>query len=225
MAKHKDDLILIGGGGHCRSCIDVIEAEGRFAIRGIVDANTDLDRSILNYDLLGGEESIERLSKSCRHFLIAVGQIKEWKPRVRLYHYLKSLHVTMPTIISPFAHVSQYAAVDEGTIVMHQALVNSGADVGKNCIVNSKSLVEHDAIIEDHCHISTAAVINGGATIRTCSFVGSNAVIREGIEVGDNCIIGAGMVVMQSVPSGSLLKVHESSPRRRGARRLDADAE
>jgi len=31
------EIILIGGGGHCRSVIDVIEQEGRFKIVGIVD--------------------------------------------------------------------------------------------------------------------------------------------------------------------------------------------
>jgi sugar O-acyltransferase (sialic acid O-acetyltransferase NeuD family) len=204
----KEDLILIGGGGHCRSCIDVIETEGRFAIRGVVDANASLHAPVLHYELLGGEEAIERLSKTCRHFLIAIGQIKDWKPRVRLYEYLKSLRLTLPTIISPLAHVSRYAAVDEGSIVMHQAIVNSGACVGKNCIVNSNALIEHDVSVEDHCHISTAAIINGNTTIRRCSFIGSNAVIREGVEVGENCVVGAGMVMMHSVPSGSLLKFH-----------------
>lgn len=205
MAK-KEDIILIGGGGHCRSCIDVIETEGRFVIRGIVDANSKLQTPILHYSLLGGEENIEQLSKSCPNFLITIGQIKDWKPRVRLYEYLKSMHLNLPRIISPFAHVSKYATVGEGTIVMHQAMVNSGAALGHNCIVNSKALVEHDVSVEDHCHISTAAVINGGATIRRCSFVGSNAVIREGIEVGDNCVVGAGTAVMQSLASGSLVK-------------------
>ena len=33
----KEKIILIGGGGHCRACIDVIEQEGRFTIAGIVD--------------------------------------------------------------------------------------------------------------------------------------------------------------------------------------------
>lgn len=215
MAK-KEDLILIGGGGHCRSCIDVIETEERFAIRGIVDANSNLHAPILGYELLGGEDNIERLSKTCRHFFITVGQIKEWKPRVRLYEYLKHLHVTIPTIISPLAHVSKYAALDEGSIAMHQAIVNSGASVGKNCILNSNALIEHDVLIEDHCHISTAAVVNGAATVRRCSFVGSNAVIREGIEVGDNCIIGAGIVLMRSVTSGSLLKCHHNLSRSAG---------
>ena len=33
----KSDLILIGGGGHCRACIDVIRLEDRFRIAGILD--------------------------------------------------------------------------------------------------------------------------------------------------------------------------------------------
>ncbi|MBI4309254.1 MAG: acetyltransferase, partial [Candidatus Omnitrophica bacterium] len=33
----KKNLILIGGGGHCKSCIDVIESENKFKIAGIVD--------------------------------------------------------------------------------------------------------------------------------------------------------------------------------------------
>jgi sugar O-acyltransferase (sialic acid O-acetyltransferase NeuD family) len=202
-----DHIILIGGGGHCRSCIDVIEMEGRFAILGILDANKSLSHPILSHDLLGKEEDIQKLSKTCRHFFITVGQIKDWAPRVRLYEYLKSLHVTIPTIISPLAHVSKYAVLGEGSIVMHQAIVNSGARVGNNCIINSNALIEHDAVIEDHCHISTAAVVNGGATVKRCSFVGSKAVIREGIEVGAACIVGAGVPVMHSLKSGSLRKV------------------
>jgi sugar O-acyltransferase (sialic acid O-acetyltransferase NeuD family) len=208
MGKHLQDIILIGGGGHCRSCIDVIEAEGRFTIRGIIDANVNLPSPILNYELLGGEADIARLSKFVRQFFITVGHTKEWGPRVRLYDYLKSLHVTLPTIVSPLAHVSKHAVLEEGSIVMHQAIVNSGARVGRNCIVNSKALLEHDALIEEHCHISTAAVVNGGAMVRRRSFVGSNAVIREGIEVGESCVIGAGMVVMRDVPSWSMLKFH-----------------
>ena len=41
----KPKLILIGGGGHCRTCIDVIGQEDRFSIAGIVDV---LEKKQLN---------------------------------------------------------------------------------------------------------------------------------------------------------------------------------
>ena len=33
----KPKIILIGGGGHCKSVIDVIEEENKYIIAGIVD--------------------------------------------------------------------------------------------------------------------------------------------------------------------------------------------
>ena len=34
---HKKSIVLIGGGGHCKACIDVIEVEGKYNIIGIID--------------------------------------------------------------------------------------------------------------------------------------------------------------------------------------------
>ena len=201
-----EDLILIGGGGHCRSCIDVIEADGRFAIRGIVDEKETLDSTLTDYPLVGREEDLLKLSRSCHNFLITIGQIKSAEPRIRLFEYLKQLGITLPIVVSPLAHISRQAVLGEGTIIMHHALVNAGASVGRNCIINTKALIEHDAVIEDHCHISTAAVVNGMAKVQRCSFIGSNAVLREHIVVGEGSIVGAGVRVVQSVASRSTMR-------------------
>ena len=40
-------IVLIGGGGHCKSVIDVIEQEGQFTIVGIVDNAELLGSKIL----------------------------------------------------------------------------------------------------------------------------------------------------------------------------------
>ena len=200
----KVDLILIGGGGHCRSCIDVIEMEGRFAIRGIVDERDVLDPPITDYPLLGRVEDILALSRSCRNFLVTIGQIKSPEPRMRLFKQLKQLGIMLPIVVSPLAHVSRQAVLGEGTIIMHHALVNAGASVGRNCIINTKALIEHDAVIEDHCHISTAAIVNGTAKVQCCSFIGSNAVVRELVTVGEQSIVGAGVTVLHSIDSKSV---------------------
>ncbi|MBX3325312.1 MAG: acetyltransferase [Nitrospira sp.] len=206
--KHKEDLILIGGGGHCRSCIDVIEMDGRFTIRGIVDEKQSKDLMVTDYPLLGREEDLCELAKSCQNFLITIGQIKSPEPRIRLFDHLKQLGMVLPIIISPLAHVSRRAMLAEGTIVMHYALVNAGASVGRNCIINTRALIEHDAVIEDHCHIATAAIVNGAAKVHRCSFVGSNAVLRELVTVGERSIVGAGVTVLRSLDAYS----HLSSP-------------
>ena len=35
--QNKPEILLIGGGGHCHSVIDVIEQEGKYKIAGIID--------------------------------------------------------------------------------------------------------------------------------------------------------------------------------------------
>ena len=208
--KHKEDLILIGGGGHCRSCIDVIEMEGRFTILGIVDEKPAQDLTLTDYPLLGREEDLPSLVRSCRNFFITIGQIKSSEPRTRVFAHLKQFDIVFPIIISPLAHVSRRAELGEGTIVMHQAIVNAGASVGRNCIINTKALIEHDVVIEDQCHISTAAVVNGAAKVKQGSFIGSNSVIRESIVVGEWSIVGAGVAVLHHVDPLSVIRSSSS---------------
>ena len=182
----KPEIVLVGGGGHCRAVIDVIEQEGIYRIAGIIDKELDTGYKILgNYRVIGRDEQLEEMRKRYDHALVTVGQIESPNIRIKLYTLLEKLDYTMPVIISPRAYVSEHADIGAGSVVMHDALINAGASVGKNCIVNTKSLIEHDAVVEDHCHISTAAVINGGAVVKKGTFFGSGAVSREYVETAE----------------------------------------
>lgn len=172
-------ILLIGGGGHCHSVIDVLEREGRFEIAGIVDLPEQLGKEVLGYKVIATDEQLAELKQDYDYALVTLGQIKTSEPRQRIYNQLKQLGYQLPTIISPLAYVSKHAQIGEGTVIMHHALVNANARIGNNCIINTKSLIEHDAVIHDHCHISTAAVINGGVEVKENTFVGSNSVSVE----------------------------------------------
>jgi len=200
------DLLLIGGGGHCLSCIDVIEADGKYRIRGIVQPVSDETDGICGYPVVGSDEELPFLLQETGQALVTVGQIRSPEIRIRLFELLKQSGGKLPSIVSPLAYCSKYVEMDEGTIVIHGAIVNAGASIGANCIINSQALIEHDAIVADHCHVSTGARVNGGVTIGKGSFIGSGAIIKEGILIGENVIIGAGQVVLQDVPSGAVIK-------------------
>ncbi len=202
-------LLLVGGGGHCRSCIDVIEAEGKFKIAGIVNQSGGSREQILGYDVLGDDDNLPELLKKHPNALITVGQIKSADLRMKLFQQVQRLGFELPTIISPRAYVSKNAILGIGTIVMHDALVNTGGKIGNNCILNTKSLVEHDAIVEDHCHISTSSVVNGGTIIREKTFIGSNTITKEYITVGKNSVIGGGLRVVSDVQENTLMKNNE----------------
>jgi len=201
----KEKIILIGGGGHCKSCIDVIEQEGRFVIVGITDRPDKLGEKLLGYTIFASDHKIPSLAAG-HLFLITIGQIRSAEPRISLYNTLLAAKAVLATVVSPRAYVSSHAAIGQGTIVMHGAMVNAGARVGKNCIINSHALIEHDAVISDHCHISTGAIINGGVQVGEQTFIGSRAMLREYIIVGARSFIAAGMSVYHDLLERSKVK-------------------
>ncbi|MEW6528199.1 MAG: NeuD/PglB/VioB family sugar acetyltransferase [Spirochaetota bacterium] len=189
----KEKIILIGGGGHCKSVIDVIESIGSFDIFGIVDKREKIGEKVLGYQFIGSDEDLPQIFCEIKKAVLTVGFIKDNSARIKIYKYCKEIGFELPNIISPLAYVSKHAVLGEGNTIMHFAIINTGAKIGNNCIINTKALIEHDAIVEDHCHISTAAVVNGGARIKEGTFFGSNAVSKEYIEVSG--FIKAGSVV------------------------------
>ena len=200
------DLLLVGGAGHCRSCIDVIEAQGHYRIRGIVQPAADSADEILGYSVLGTDDDLPTLLQETPYALITVGQIRSPEIRIRLFELLKNLGAKLPMISSPQAYCSKHAVINEGTIIMHGVTVNAVAKIGANCIVNTQALIEHDATIADHCHISTGSRINGGVSIGKGSFIGSGAIVKEGVVIGESVVISAGQVILRDVPSGAVIK-------------------
>ena len=189
----KPQILLVGAGGHCRACVDVIELAGMFEIAGIVDRpGAGPGAPVLGYPVLGTDEDLPELRKRYDFALVTVGQIKTPAVRMRLFERLKSVGFECPAIQSPRAYVSRHAQLGAGTIVMHDAVINAGATVGENCIINTKALIEHDAVIGAHCHISTGAVINGEVRIGAGTFFGSNAVSVQGIAIRAGSFVPAG---------------------------------
>jgi len=199
-------LLLIGGGGHCRACIDVIEAQAEYRIAGIVQPSADGQESVLGYPVLGDDDALPALLDNHSAAFVSVGQIKSSQTRMRLFDALKTHGADLPVIKSPNAYCSPRATLGEGTILMHGSLVNANARIGPNCIINSQALVEHDAEIAAHCHISTGARVNGGVRIGAGCFIGSGAIIKQGIAVGEGAVIGAGQIVLRDVPAGKVVR-------------------
>jgi len=193
------DLILVGGGAHCRSCIDVIESQGEFKIIGIVDSTERLGQKVLGYEIIACDQDLPSLAAKHQYFLITIGGTTDYSRRVAIFEQLKELGASFPVIISPLAYVSKTASIEEGTIVMHRSLVNTEAKIGKNCIINTMALVEHNTKVGDHCHISAGGVINGSCTIGNKVFVGSNSVIADKLEIASDVVIGAGSFVAKSI--------------------------
>ena len=189
-------LLLIGCGGHARSLIELIESAAEWHIQGLVGLREQVGLRVLGYPVIGCDDDLSVLQRECPSAVLAIGQIPDSTPRVRLAKHLNHLGFQFPVLMSPHAVVSRYAQLGPGTTVAHGVIVNAGAVVGDHCIINSRALVEHDVQIGHHCHVSTGVLINGGVQIGSDSFIGSGAMIREGLTLPPLTVIGAGKRVM-----------------------------
>jgi len=200
------NIILIGGGGHAKSCIEIIESLDEFKIYGLID-NSIKNESILGYPILGSDEQLQKIKNElgAASALITVGHIKTNTLRKELFQKIRKFGFDTPLISSKSAYVSKHSKVGSGTIIMNSSIINADAVIGENCILNNKSLIEHDAVIGNHCHIATGAIINGGATVGKNSFIGSGTVLKQGITIGSNCLISAGLFINHDVPDGKII--------------------
>lgn len=191
-------LILIGGGGHCKSVIEVAESAG-YEIKGILDMPDEVGKEVLpGHKIIGTDDEIPQYVEEC-DFVITVGFIKNPALRIKLYNKVKVVGGKLATIIASTAYVSKYAEIGEGTVIMHHAFVNAGAKIGDNCIINTFANIEHDAEVGNQCHISTGTMVNGECKIGENCFIGSQSVCANCIEIASDIIVGAGSLVRKSI--------------------------
>lgn len=190
-------LILVGGGGHCKSVIEAAVSAG-YSILGILDMPEEVGKEILSTKVIGTDDDIPAYVDKAE-FVITVGFIKNPAVRIKLYNRIKEAGGKLATVIASTAHVSKYATLGEGTVVLHHAFVNAAAKVGNNVILNNFVNIEHDAVIGNQCHISSGAMVNGECKVGERCFIGSQSVLANCITVGDDIIVGAGSVVRKSI--------------------------
>jgi|TARA_B110000495_G_C23004739_1_gene593390 sugar O-acyltransferase (sialic acid O-acetyltransferase NeuD family) len=196
-------VLVIGGGGHAKSCIEALSYHPDYSVSGINDPNISVS-PFLHIPLVEG--SLKDLFPVHTIVLLGIGFIKNPKPREKLINEIQSIGFSTPSFVSSSAYLASNSNIDGGTIVMHQALINTHVEIGSFTIVNSKALIEHDVKVGSNCHISTGAIINGASKIGSNTFIGSNAVVGNNIEIGNNCIVQAGAFLNHDLQNGEIFK-------------------
>ena len=197
-------IILIGAGGHAKSCIDVISSiKNKYKVVGFVDQKKGV-KKFLNLEILGSDEDLKKIFKRYKYALVSFGQIKSYRSREACFKKLKKIGFYLPSIVSKYAYFSKNSKIDEGSIVMHGVVVNAFSSIGKNCIINTNSTIEHDVKIGNNCHVAGGAVINGGVIIGDGTFIGSGTVVKQGVKIGRNCIISANTFVRKDIKNNQI---------------------
>lgn len=196
-------ILLLGGGGHAKMCIDVLRQMKTYEIAGIIDSKIDLGRKVLNVPVIGRDKDLSRYrDQGIKHAVNAVGAVTNHPVRKKLFDKLKNAGFDLPPLIHPSAVVEPSASLGEGTQVMVGAIVGSSASIGKNCIINSGATVSHDCVIRDHVHISPGAVLAGTVTVDSNSLIGMGVTVYINLDVGKNVTILNGQDIFRNIADG-----------------------
>lgn len=203
-------IVIIGGGGHTRVLIDVLETL-QARIEGIVTQDeTILGTSVLGIPVLGMERDF-KADPSKVLLVNGVGNRARTgdsglKVREAAVERYRNLGFKFASVISPHAVLSRHTILGEGVQVLHDAVVQPVAHVGAHTVINSAAVVEHDCRIGTFCHVAPGAVLCGNVVVGHHTHIGANATVVQGLVMGDRVIVAAGVRVARNVASGETVK-------------------
>ncbi len=195
-------IVLLGGGGHCKSVLDSLLLTQAYSEIVVVDKKENIDKSILGVTIIGCDEDLPDLyERKYNHAFVTLGSIGNPLTRVRLFEKLEHIGFEILNIIDPSAVISEHATLEKGVFIGKNVVVNAGSYVGKGAIINTSSTIEHDCVIGQFSHIAPGSVLCGAVQIGANTHVGSRSVIKQGVRIGPNTVIGMGSVVLKNIPA------------------------
>lgn len=199
--REKRKIVLIGGGGHCRSVLDAVVRMNAFDEIVITDAAVPAGTRMMGYEVVGGDELLPQLyEEGFRYAFVAVGCIGNTAMRQNLFRQASETGFLFPNIVDPSAAVATDVTFGNGIFVGKQAVINAGAVIGDMAIINTGAVIEHGCHIGSFSHISVNAALCGGVSTDSSVFVGAHATVVQEVRIGRGSVIGAGALVLGDVP-------------------------
>lgn len=199
-----EDILLIGGGGHCKSVIDCIHSAGKYRIAAILDSKENKGKNICGYPISHTDDDLEDLHKiGINNAFITVGTTGKFQLRKHLYQKAKAFGFEFPVICDQSAIVSKNAIIEEGVFIGKNSVINTDAIINRMAIINTGAIIEHDCLIDEFAFISIGVKISGNVKIGYETFIGAGATIVQGISIAEHCLIGAGSVVVKNIEAHS----------------------
>lgn len=200
-------ILIFGGGGHGKTLIDLIRAQGAYQIAGIIDDNIPAGTRIMDVPVLGGSDKLaETAALGVKLAANAVGGIGNVDARIRVFDFLEEHGFLCPNLIHPSAWVEPGATLEGGVQVLPLAYVGSEVSIGFGTLLNIGAIAAHDDRIGKVVNLSPNATLAGNVILEDYVQIGMCASVNIGIRVGKRAQIGNGATVKSDVPPGG--RVH-----------------
>jgi len=203
----ENTLVIIGGMGGAKMCIDAIRSANKFSILGIIDPSLKIGALVMGVKVLGGETILQKLyDLGLRNLVISFSNLSNLAARFNRCTELKNMGFKFPNIIHAKALVEPSAVLGHGNLVLATSMVGSEVVLGNFNYINTGALLCHESVIGDNNHFAPNSVIAGRVNVGNNTLVGMNATTYFDIKIGSNVIINNGVNVYSSIPDKSLIK-------------------
>lgn len=193
--------VILGGGGHARVLIEILQLNGLATAYAVLDADCSRwGQNLLGVPIIGDDNLLpELVNRGVNCFVVGLGSTGNNQPRQRLFDLSLSYNLKPLTMVHPTAFCSKWAKLGPGCQLFPGSIINAGAILGANVIVNSGAIVEHDCVLSNHVHVATGARLASAVQAGRGAHIGAGATIRQGITIGEGAIVGIGAAVVKDV--------------------------
>ena len=210
-------IIIIGAGGHAKTCIDIIRQIGVFDIAGVVDPVFDIGTDFFGVKVIARDKGLEKIYEGgIKLAVIGVAFLKNPNERDILYQKIKGIGFYLPNIIHPKASIEPSVQMGEGNQIMAHATVGSVVIIGNNCIINSGSIISHDSKLGNNVHVAPGAILAVNVYVGSNTLIGMGVTVYMSVNIGENVLIYNGINVFKDVPNETILKNHYPAAGLRG---------
>jgi sugar O-acyltransferase (sialic acid O-acetyltransferase NeuD family) len=201
----KQQIVILGAGGHAREVLDVIDAinqeKPQFEMLGFVvePGYQQPGRLINDKAVLGHFDWLEEH----KHEVKAVCGVGFSAPRYRVVQKAETIGVEFANLIHPTALLTRWVTLGRGVIITAGCILTNQITIGDHVHINRMSNIGHDNLLEDFVTVSPGVNLSGNVTLRQGCFIGTGASIIEGQTVGPWARVGAGAAVITDIPENS----------------------
>jgi sugar O-acyltransferase (sialic acid O-acetyltransferase NeuD family) len=199
----KTPLIIIGGGGHAREILDIVEAMNleseTFEVLGFA-ADKYYDEAEMfarHARFLGGVEPVLRDFDA--RYVIGIGS---GDARRDIDSLATANHRQPATLVHPQSSSGFGVELGPGTVIAAGARLTTHISAGRHVHLNVNSTVSHDVTLGDYVTVSPGANVSGRVNIGEAVTLGTGSRIIERLTIGAGTMVGAGATVVSDLPAG-----------------------
>lgn len=191
---NKNNLLIIGAGGHGRCCADIAKAMNQFNKISFLD-DVAVNTVVNNLSVIGKVDEIPSFYDEYKNVVVAIGNNSV---RRKLMKQCEDIGYKLVNLIHPLSSISSYTTLGKGNVVFPYTTIEANATINDGCILCSGCVINHDAHLESYCLVYANTTIRPNAYIGKETRIGSNCCVCTNITIKDCSDIADGMIIREN---------------------------